>query len=182
MPVTCSSGSRSISRIWTCWSARAAEVRHRQVVQTRPRCWAMDERKLACERSMIKCGEPLLRIEQLLGWEFSDAKRDMGEIQKNRDQRPSYIAATRARVLVLATGDRGRMWDIRNEAYCGHQYCSESGSVAVFRASRSCRRLLSQRGAALRTGWSLKPVGFSDWAPAQVSQQLQKSSKPRIAN
>ena len=23
--------------------------------------------KLACERSMIKCGEPLLRIEQLLG-------------------------------------------------------------------------------------------------------------------
>jgi len=27
----------------------------------------MDERKLARERSMIKCGEPLLRIEQLLG-------------------------------------------------------------------------------------------------------------------
>ena len=40
-----------------------------------------------------------------------------------------------------------RMWDIRNEAYCGHQYCSESGSVAVSRASRSCRWLLSQRGS-----------------------------------
>ena len=74
------------------------------------------------------------------------------------------------------------MWDIRNEAYCGDQYCSESGSVLFSALRVAVAGYYTMRRRATdwlmpRAGWLFGLSARASLATAPKEQQ----AKPALA-